>query len=305
MSEKKPTANKAAAKTPAARKKARLGRGLGALLGEVQSAEPGAGGGAKLHALPVTQLRRGAYQPRRDLAPAALEELAESIKAKGVIQPLVVREIAAGQFEIIAGERRWRAAQRAGLTTVPAVIRQVDDQNAMALALIENIQREDLNAIEEAAGLRRLLNEFRMTHAEAAAAVGKSRATVTNLLRLLTLHKEVQKTVETGQLDMGHARELLRLPAARQPLAARQIIAGALSVRQTEALVKNWLAAGSQSGRDKTGGADRGADVIHLQEKLSARLGAEVLIQHGADRGKVIIRYHSLDELDGIIARIK
>lgn len=298
-------------------KKARLGRGLEALLGDVAApataaddaaaASDNAGAGA-LRELPVEQLQRGAYQPRNRMAQDALEELAETIKRQGVIQPLLVRAAGRGRYEIIAGERRWRAAQLAGLAAVPAFVRDISDRDAMAVALIENIQREDLNAVEEAAGFQRLLDDFGLTHQQIADLVGRSRAAVTNHLRLLALHPAVKKQLAAGDLDMGHARALLALAAAAQPGAANKVIAGKLSVRQTEALVKRLMA--GDDGGDGDGGNDaktaaQNADVARLEEDLSQRLGARVAIRHGRSAGKVVIHYHSLDELDGIIARIK
>ncbi|MDD9812511.1 MAG: ParB/RepB/Spo0J family partition protein [Gammaproteobacteria bacterium] len=297
-------------------KKARLGRGLEALLGDVGPAaadDPAAAakaGGGALRELPVEQLSRGKYQPRSRMAQPALEELAETIRAQGVIQPLLVREVGRARYEIVAGERRWRAAQLAGLTAVPAFVRDISDRDAMAVALIENIQREDLNAIEEAAGFQRLLDDFGLTHQQIADLVGRSRAAVTNHLRLLTLHSAVKKQLGGGDLDMGHARALLALPTEAQPGAAAKVTAGRLSVRQTEALVKRLLA-GEEDGDGDGGGGGRGktaardADVARLEETLSQRLGARVAIRHSGNAGRVVIHYHSLDELDGIVERIK
>ena len=267
-------------------------------------------GGGALRELPVEQLSRGKYQPRSRMAQPALEELAETIRAQGVIQPLLVREVGRARYEIVAGERRWRAAQLAGLTAVPAFVRDISDRDAMAVALIENIQREDLNAIEEAAGFQRLLDDFGLTHQQIADLVGRSRAAVTNHLRLLTLHSTVKKQLGGGDLDMGHARALLALPTEAQPGAAAKVTAGRLSVRQTEALVKRLLADGEDGdggggggGKGKT--AARDADVARLEETLSQRLGARVAIRHSGNAGRVVIHYHSLDELDGIVERIK
>ena len=241
------------------KKKTRLGRGLGALLGEVQtttlsdstsrgkaapSRAPRAGPTDRqtgYRELPIEQLQRGRYQPRLNMDKTALEELAESIRAQGVVQPLLVRMLGQQRYEIIAGERRWRGAQLAGLTRVPAVVRDISDQAAMAVGLIENIQREDLNAIDQAKGFQRLLDEFGLTHQEVAQAVGRSRVAVSNLVRLLSLHPAVQQKVETGDLDMGHARALLGLPEPRQAAAADTVIAKGLSVRKTERLVKHLL----------------------------------------------------------------
>lgn len=292
------------------KKKARLGRGLEALLGEVRQDAPPpeeADGHSQLRQLPIEQLQRGKYQPRTQMDQPALEELAETIRAQGVIQPLLVRQIQGDRYEIIAGERRWRAAQLAGLATVPVVVREVSDRSAMAVALIENIQREDLNAIEEAAGLQRLLDDFGLTHQEIAEAVGRSRAAVSNLLRLLALHPTVKKRLKAGEIEMGHARTLLRLPAEKQPSAAAKVIAAGLSVRRTELLVERLLAGGDSDGGSGTSLASpaKDPDVLRLESDLSARIGARVSIRHSAKKGQVVIHYHSLDELDGILARIK
>lgn len=289
------------------RKKARLGRGLEALLGDVRPAPSGApagadaAGGSRLRELPIEQLQRGTYQPRTKMDKPALEEMAETIRVQGVIQPLLVREIGRDRYEIIAGERRWRGAQLAGLGTVPAVIKEVSDQSAMAVALIENIQREDLNAIEEATGFQRLLDDFGLTHQQIAEVVGRSRSAVSNLLRLLMLNPAVKKLLEAGKIEMGHARPLLQLPAKDQPSAANKVVAAGLSVRRTELLVKRLLA--GDGGDAET--PKKSADVLRLENELSARIGAPVSIQHGTKNGKITIRYHSLDELDGIIERIK
>ena len=288
------------------KKKARLGRGLEALLGDVRPAANAAtdgGAQSRLRELPIEQLQRGKYQPRTKMDQSALEELAETIRVQGVIQPLLVREVGRDRYEIIAGERRWRAAQLAGLADVPVVVREVSDQSAMAVALIENIQREDLNAIEEAAGLQRLLDDFGLTHQEVAEVVGRSRAAVTNLLRLLALHPAAKKLLEAGKIEMGHARALLGLPSEAQPGAGNKVASGGLTVRQTELLVKRLLAGDGDGG--KTPSADKDSDVLRLEDTLSERLGARVSIQHGGKKGRVVIHYHSLDELDGIIARIK
>ena len=258
----------------------------------------------KLAHLPVDLIQRGKYQPRRDMHPEALEELAESIKAQGVMQPIVVRGIGAGRYEIIAGERRWRATQLAGLDKIPAVIREVPDEAAIAMALIENIQRENLNPIEEAVALKRLQDEFELTHAEVAQAVGKSRTTITNLLRLISLNDEVKTMLEHGDLEMGHARALLTLDAVPQREIARQVVAKGLSVRQTEALVRNYQE--SQDKEKVIREVEVSADIRRLQDSLSETLGAGVEIQQGAKgKGKLVISYNSLDELDGILSHIK
>ncbi|HTF97430.1 MAG TPA: ParB/RepB/Spo0J family partition protein [Cellvibrio sp.] len=258
----------------------------------------------KLAHLPVELIQRGKYQPRRDMHPEALEELAESIKVQGVMQPIVVRGIGEGRYEIIAGERRWRATQLAGLDKIPAVIRDVPDEAAIAMALIENIQRENLNPIEEAVALKRLQDEFELTHAEVAQAVGKSRTTITNLLRLIALTDEVKTLLEHGDLEMGHARALLTLEAQQQKEIARQIVAKGLSVRQTEALVRMYQ---ENQGQEKLKPEVQvSADIRRLQDRLSETLGAGVEIQHGAKgKGKLVISYNSLDELDGILGHIK
>lgn len=258
----------------------------------------------RLAHLPVEFCQRGKYQPRRDMHPEQLEELAESIKAQGVMQPIVVRQIAPEKYEIIAGERRWRATQLAGLDTIPAVIRDVSDEAAIAMSLIENIQREDLNPIEEAMALKRLQDEFELTHQEVAQAVGKSRTTITNLLRLIALTDEVKMLLEHGDLEMGHARALLTLTEAEQRDIARQVVAKNLSVRQTETLVRN-LQENKQKPKTTTPPAPS-ADIRRLQEQLSDTLGAGVEIQHTAKgKGKLVINYNNLDELDGILAHIK
>lgn len=260
-----------------------------------------------LKTLPVDVLQRGRYQPREDFEPTALQELADSIKAQGVVQPIVVRPLTdqAGRYEIIAGERRWRATQLAGLHEIPVVIRDVPDQSAMAMALIENIQREELNPMEEATALHRLIDEFALTHSQAAEAVGRSRAAVTNMLRLLTLSHEVKKMLAHGEIEMGHARALLALAPEVQPQAARQVASHGLSVRETEQLVRKLLSSASSSPtKSSTGAVD--PDTLNLQRKLSEKLGAKVHLQHSAKgKGKLVINYNSLDELDGILDHIK
>ncbi|CAM3367139.1 ParB/RepB/Spo0J family partition protein [Halomonas lysinitropha] len=256
----------------------------------------------RLERLPLGQLSRGKYQPRRDIQPEALEELADSIRAQGVMQPIVVRPVGESRYEIIAGERRWRAAQLAELDVIPAVIRDVTDEVALALALIENIQREDLNPVEEAMALKRLLEEFALTQQQVADAVGRSRAQVANLLRLLTLDPEVQTLLERGDLDMGHARALLALSGARQRKAAHEVVNKDLTVRDTEALVKR-IASGEPAKPQREAPS---ADVAGLETRLAEVLGAPVKIQHGrGGKGRVTIRYASLDELDGILEHIR
>lgn len=295
-----------------AAKRKGLGRGLDALLGAskpVAAADGAAPADAtslppdgKLAELPVELIQRGKYQPRRDMHPEALEELAASIKAQGVMQPIVVRAIGEGRYEIIAGERRWRATQLAGLDKIPAVVRDVPDEAAIAMALIENIQREDLNPVEEAVALKRLQDEFDLTHQEVADAVGKSRTTVTNLLRLIALTPEVKKMLEHGDLEMGHARCLLTLEDADQRDVARQVAAKGLSVRQTEALVRKLQQEQTKAVPAET----QSPDVRHLEEGLSSHVGVPVQVQQSAKgKGKLILSYNSLDELDGILAHLR
>lgn len=284
-------------------KKRGLGRGLDALLGQasVNNNSADSSQDQQLRELPVDLIQRGKYQPRRDMDPQALEELASSIKAQGVMQPIVVRPIAGDRFEIIAGERRWRATQQAGLDSIPAVIRDVPDEAAIAMALIENIQREDLNPIEEAIALQRLQQEFELTQQQVADAVGKSRVTITNLLRLMALADDVKLLLERGDIEMGHARALLGLPAEQQTEAARQVVAKGMTVRQTEALVRQWL-----NPRQDAGAVRSNPDIERLQQDLAERIGADVKIQHGAKgKGKLVISYSSLDELDGVLMHIK
>jgi ParB family chromosome partitioning protein len=277
----------------------RLGRGLDALLG---SYEPAAEKD-ELRQLPIDLLRRGKYQPRTHMDAQALEELAASIKAQGVVQPIVVRALPNGEYEIVAGERRWRAAQQAGLETIPAVVRKIPDEAAIAIALIENIQRENLNPVEEANALQRLIDEFGMTHQQVAEAVGRSRAAVTNLLRLLTLQADVREMLEQARMDMGHARALLALEGGAQSKAAHQVVEKGLSVRETENLVRRLLTK-SSSHASSHGSVD--PDVRALQQQLSEKLGAKVRIQHSRrGKGRLVIEYGSLEELDGILAKIR
>lgn len=290
-------------------KKRGLGRGLDALLGSsiesvLDQADPTSTSQDRtLKELPIEFLQRGRYQPRRDMHQDALEDLANSIKAQGVMQPIVVRPISEDKYEIIAGERRWRASQIAELEKVPCLIREVPDEAAIAMSLIENIQREDLNPIEEAMALQRLQDEFELTHQQVADAVGKSRTTITNLLRLMSLADEVKKLLEHGDLEMGHARALLTLAADDQTNAAKQIVAKGLSVRQTESLVRR-LQAEAEHGKQAPAKID--PDIKHLEDSLSERIGAGVMIQHSAKgKGKLVIKYNNLDELDGILDHIK
>ncbi len=304
-------------------KKPTLGRGLADLLGQSSArpappaapgaapAPPAAPPGEELAKLPLDLLQRGRYQPRVDMRPETLEELASSIRAQGVIQPIVVRPIGtpgsaeSQRYEIIAGERRWRAAQIAGLSEIPAVIRRVPDETAIAVALIENIQRENLNALEEARALDRLIREFQVTHQEAADAIGRSRAAVSNLLRLLELAPEVCELVEKRELEMGHARALLGLTNKRQQVEVSILVAKkGFSVRETEALVRRMLQPATV--RSEGDGTSRDANVQRLELDLAEKLGAKVAIQHASSgKGKVVVSYNSLDELDGILAHIR
>jgi len=291
----------------AARKRG-LGRGLESLLSTDHfeaPASPATDSG--LRTLPVDTIRRGKYQPRNDMHTESLEDLAGSIRAQGIIQPIVVRPVGDGQHEIIAGERRWRAAQMAGLHEVPVVVRDVSDQAAVAMALIENIQREDLNPLEEAAALLRLNDEFGLTHQQAAEAVGRSRAAVTNLLRLLELNDDVKKLLSKGELEMGHARALLGLQGTAQSEAAQRVVQRGLSVRETEHLVRRQQKTASAKSPAKSSQFQTpDPDIRHLESSLSEKLGAPVQVQHSArGKGKLIIQYASLDELDGILEHIK
>jgi ParB family chromosome partitioning protein len=292
-------------------KKRGLGRGLNALLREANSevtssasddAGQSLGDYAILKKLPVDLIQRGQYQPRRDIEPEALEELAESIKAQGVMQPIIVREIEPQKYEIIAGERRWRATQLAGLDTIPALVRELSDETALAMALIENIQREDLNAMEEAIALHRLQTEFELTQQEIATAVGKSRSTVANFLRLMSLPKETQVLLERGDIEMGHAKALLGLPQDQQAAAARWVVAKGLTVRETEAYVSRLL----EGDKNDSAKPLKDPNIKALETELASKLGAKVQIQHGRKgKGKLVLAYNSLDELDGILAHIK
>lgn len=293
-------------------KKRGLGRGLEALLGGAREIELGdedgiAGASAQesVSSLPLDLIQRGRYQPRRDFDPDSLRELADSIAAQGVIQPIVVRPIGEGRYEIVAGERRWRASQQAGLREIPVVVRDVDEQAAIAIALIENIQRADLNPLEEAEALARLLTEFGLTHQQVAEAVGKSRTTVTNLLRLLELNDEVKGYLRGGRLEMGHARALLGLRGPQQSRAAGEVVARGLSVRETERRVRRLQLEGEETPRTLPR-VEPDPDVRRLQDDLTDRLGARVLIQQGRrGAGRLVIAYNSLDELDGILGHIK
>ena len=297
-------------------KKRGLGRGLEALLGTgnkgaapaAESQESGEG----LRFLPIQAMQPGKYQPRTGMDPAKLTELAESIKAQGLIQPIVVREIGTGKdgqprYEIIAGERRWRAATQAGLSDVPVVLREVDDRAVIAMALIENIQREDLNPLEEAQALSRLIDEFSLTHQQAAEAVGRSRAAVSNLLRLLELPDGIRKLLEEKALEMGHARALLTLAPAAALQLAREAVAEGWSVREVERRAQ-MLGKGQIPGKAvaKPNGKKVDADIAALERELSEKLSAKVAVQHGrGGRGKLVISYHGLDTLEGILERLR
>ncbi|MBT6319229.1 ParB/RepB/Spo0J family partition protein [SAR92 clade bacterium H231] len=305
-----------------AAKRQSLGKGLDALLGIPEDAEtlqdqavidssqellaqtladavsPADG---SLQNLPVEFLHPGQYQPRRDLNSEALQELADSIATQGVMQPIIVRPTGDNKYEIIAGERRWRATQQAGLDTIPAIVREVTDEATIAMALIENIQREDLNAMEESLALIRLRDEFKLTQQQVADAVSKSRSAVTNLMRLASLEKAVQQQLERGELELGHAKCLLGLEGNAQIEAARSVAANAMTVRQTEVLVKKL-----QNPSPDTKPQAPNPDIMRLQEELSEKLGAAVSIQHSAKgAGKLIFKYNSVDELDGILAHLK
>lgn len=275
-----------------------LGRGLDALLdggGNSSSA------GEVLQNLKTSFLQPGKYQPRTSMDKASLAELADSIKTRGVIQPILVRQVSGGRYEIIAGERRWRAAQMAGLLEVPALIREVADEAALAMSLIENIQRENLNPLEEALGIQRLIKEFGMTHQSAGRALGSSRSTISNLLRLLSLPASVQKLMMQGKLDMGHGRALLALPSARQIETAGLVAHKQLSVRETEILVSRMTGSSSTKKHPKH---DR--DLLRLQEEVSDRLGAQIIIKPGKkNAGNVHIHYNNLDQLDEILTRLR
>ena len=290
-------------------KKRKLNRGLDALLGtdltkkapagtdEVSTISPGDG---DLRQLPLEFLQRGKYQPRIDFDEAALQELADSIKAQGVMQPIVVRSIGADRYEIVAGERRWRASQLAALDTIPAIVRDISDETAIAMALIENIQRENLNPLEEARALKRLQTEFDLSQQEVATAVGKSRPVIANLMRLLSLEREVSEMLEHGRIDAGHGKVLLALDGGDQVRVARKVVDSKLSVRQTEALVKAMLAPAVDTAPQR-----KDPDIDRLERQLSERFGTKVVIENKNGRGKLVIQYSDLDVLDGILNRIQ
>ena len=291
-----------------ATKRQSLGKGLDALLGIAEDVNANQGMGAdsapladgKLQQLPVELLQRGQYQPRRDFNADSLQELADSIASQGLIQPIVVRALDQGNYEIIAGERRWRAAQLAGIDEIPAIVREISDQATIAMALIENIQREDLNPVEESQALIRLQDEFKLTQQQVAESLGKSRSAVTNLMRLAALQPLVQQQLERGDIELGHAKCLLALEDELQIQAARTVASEGLTVRQTEVLIKKLQ---SPAVEKKT---TANQDILNLQQQLSEKLGAAVKIQHGAKgSGKLTIGYNSVDELDGILNHIK
>ena len=296
--------------------KKKLGKGLDALLsvGSTQTMASLLGGpknkpvsvsadrdGDMKH-VPIELIQRGKYQPRTDMHEEALQELANSIRVQGIMQPIVIRPISSDKYEIIAGERRWRACQIVGLDTIPAIIKPVGDEAAIAMSLIENIQRENLNPIEEARALKRLQDEFELTQQEVADAVGKSRTIVTNLIRLIGLSIDGRHMLEHGDLEMGHARALLSLPDIQQSEAARTVVGRGLSVRQTESLVRRLIAGDGEAKASKL--VD--PDIKNLEENLAEKLGTQVMIQHSAKgKGRLVLKYNSLDELDGILAHIK
>ena len=293
-----------------ATKRQSLGKGLDALLGFAEDVDASQGmgnegtqlGDGKLQQIPVEFLQRGQYQPRRDFNADSLQELADSISSQGLIQPIVVRALDQGNYEIIAGERRWRAAQLAGVDQIPAIVREISDQATIAMALIENIQREDLNPVEESQALIRLQNEFNLTQQQVAEAVGKSRSSVTNLMRLAALQPLVQQQLERGDIELGHAKCLLALEGDLQVQAARTVASEGLTVRQTEVLIKKLQSPDVQKKSTTTASQD----ILNLQQQLSEKLGAAVKIQHSVKgSGKLTIGYNSVDELDGILNHIK
>ena len=290
-------------------KKRKLNRGLDALLGTDLTKKAPAGTAeastipvedGDLRQLPLEFLQRGKYQPRIDFDEAALQELADSIKAQGVMQPIVVRSLGADRYEIVAGERRWRASQLAALDTIPAIVRDISDETAIAMALIENIQRENLNPLEEARALKRLQTEFDLSQQEVATAVGKSRPVIANLMRLLCLEREVSEMLEHGRIDAGHGKVLLALDGGDQVRAARKVVDSKLSVRQTEALVKAMLAPAVDTVPQR-----KDPDIDRLERQLSERFGTKVVIENKNGRGKLVIQYSDLDVLDGILNRIQ
>ncbi len=292
------------------KKKKRLGRGLDALLGggdssvynstQEVSADAQSTNEIAPSTLPIEKLQPGEYQPRTNMDQDSLEELAASIKAQGIIQPILVRPVSADKYEIIAGERRWRAAQIAQLADVPVLVRDIPDEATLAVALIENIQRENLNPVEEAVGLKRLMDEFELTHEEMAKGIGRSRTAVTNLLRLLSLSHGARQLLEHGKIEMGHARALLGLPVEQQDYAAAEVYGKKLSVRQTEALVRAYV-----NPKKKATKPSKSSDILRLEQDLAEKLGTKVTVDDKNGKGKLIIEYKSLDSLDGIIEHIK
>lgn len=289
-------------------RKSGLGRGLDALLGNATApaaapAQPAGDDQPALVDIPVDLLRPGPYQPRSVMDPDRLAELANSIEKQGVVQPIVVRPVGTGEYEIIAGERRWRAAQLAELSTIPAVVRDVPDEVTVAIALIENIQRENLNPLEESTAFKRLIDEFEMTHQQVAETIGRSRAAVSNLLRLQDLQKPVKDMIDARELEMGHARALLSLSGDDQVKAAHAVVKGGLSVRATEKLVRDWKGRQAVNKRKQP---DVDPDIQRLESELTEKLAARVNITHNSKgAGKLVIQYHNLDELDGILGRIR
>ena len=284
-----------------AAKKRGLGRGLDALLGGDAEATSMSDGDGDLHTLAIAAIQPGRYQPRHGMDPERLDDLAASIRAQGVIQPIVVREIGQGRYELIAGERRWRAAQKAGLAEIPALVKAVPDQAVVAMALIENIQRENLSPLEEAQALSRLIEEFHLTHQETADAIGRSRAAVSNLLRLLELPAEIKRLLDERKLDMGHARALATLPEARAVALALEAAEREWSVRELEEAARR---ADAPKGKAKKAAVARDPNIAALERDLAEKLATRVVIAHGrGGRGKLVIHYHSVDELDGILER--
>ncbi|MDK1023434.1 MAG: ParB/RepB/Spo0J family partition protein [Gammaproteobacteria bacterium] len=282
-------------------KKRGLGRGLDVLLGQTESVGETVGRDGEMRQLPIELIRPGRYQPRKEMDREALEDLASSIKTQGVIQPILVRAVDVDSYEIIAGERRWRASQLAGFEQIPVIIRDVSDEASVAMSLIENIQREDLNPMEEARALKRLLDEFELTHQQVAHAVGKSRTTVTNFLRLTSLNTDVSRMLEHGDLEMGHARALLSLADDQQKKAAAEVTRKHLNVRQAEALVQRMLH--PRASKEQQQQQDRETRI--LEERISEKIGQPVSIRHSSKgKGKLIISYNSLDELDGVLEHL-
>ena len=289
------------------KKKKRLGRGLDALLSasQPQAQDSDTSSANKVSetapsSLPIEKLQPGEYQPRTNMDADSLQELAASIQSQGIIQPILVRSIGVDKYEIIAGERRWRAAQIAQLDEVPVLVRDIPDEATLAVALIENIQRENLNPVEEAVGLKRLVDEFDLTHEEMAKSIGRSRTAVTNLLRLLSLSYAAKQLLEHGKIEMGHARALLGLPVEQQDYVAAEVYSKRLSVRQTEALVRSYA-----SPKKKKAVKTKSTDILKLEETLQETLGTKVLVEDKNGKGRLVIEYSNLDVLDGILEHIK